>query len=151
MTIYSHTDSMPDDALNVCLDYYRIFQFQRYNDDTNQNITYNDTSIQSIWESKRKFYDNLTVDEILEYTPKIDEILARCRLRNVTPDGAMIELNRNDCLKYMDVSRFINNYLVCYRFITKNSMENYDDTMIAFDPVEPYASSQIIFSLSLHP
>ena len=44
MLIYfSYIDHIPNDALNVCFPYHRIFQFEKFNFDTNQNVEYNDT------------------------------------------------------------------------------------------------------------
>ena len=55
----------------------------------------------------------------------------------------------DQCLKILEVSKYVSNSFVCYRFILKISMDGFDDAMIAFDPKVPYVVSLISFNMSL--
>lgn len=136
--------------MNVCFPYYRIFLYKKYNLDTNQNISiskYN--GAQSQWESAVKFFDNLTVDEILKYSPNIDETIQDCYLRNVTPGEIISYSKAKECLKFLQVSKHVDGFFVCYRFILNTSVEGFDDAMIASDTMKPYVVSLIAFNMSL--
>ena len=50
----------------------------------------------------------------------------------------------------LQVSNYVSNNFVCYRFILKASMERYDAAMISFDPINPFIVSLIAFNESLY-
>ena len=135
--------------MNVCFDFYRIFLYEKYNHDTSQIFAYNVTDKLSEWESNHKLFDNLTVDEVLKYSPSIDETIEDCALRNVTPGEVVSYLPGNECLSHIEVSKYVSNHFACYRFILKTSMEGFDDATIAFDPINPSVISLISFNMSV--
>ena len=150
LKFFSSIDHLPNDALNVCFFYDRIFLVEQYNIGTNQNISLLKSNYtQSNLELVVELSDNLTVNEILQYSPSIDETIMGCELRNVTTGEEMSYLFGNECLNYIDVSKYVSNYYVCYRFILKISMDGFDDAMIAFDPIDPSVVSLISFNTSL--
>ena len=105
---------------------------------------------QSQWELIVMLFDNVTVNEILKYSPSIDETIADCSLRNVTPGESMSYPKGNECLKFLQVSKYVSNYYICYRFILKIRLAGgFDDVMIAFDTMEPYVVNSISFNMSL--
>lgn len=68
----------------------------------------------------------------------------------MTPGGIMSYPTGNECLRLLQVSKYVSAYYICYRFILKASMEGYDAVMIAFDPIDPFVVSLIAFNESLY-
>ena len=89
------------------------------------------------------------MDEILKYSPSIDETIDYRSLRNVKPGNIMSYPAGNECLKHFQLSKHVSNYFFCYRFILNTSLEGYDDAMIVFDTIEPFVASLISLNLSL--
>ena len=107
---------------------------------------YKDTQYRLIIE----LFDNLTVDETLKYSPSIDQTIENCDLRNVTPSETMSRSIGSECLKFLQVSKYVSADHICYRFILKTRIaEGFHDAMIAFDTVESYVISLIAFNMSL--
>ena len=125
--------------------------YEQHNLDTNRNISlsqYNGANPQ--WELINELFYSLTVDETLKYSPSIDQTIENCDLRNVTPGETMSRSGGKKCLKFLQVSKYVSAYYICYRFILKTRIaEGFHDAMIAFDTAEPYVISLIAFNMSL--
>lgn len=95
------------------------------------------------WEIGQEIFENLTIDETIHYTPSADEVLHSCQLRNVTRSKILEQLDKEKCLEHISVSKFIYSILVCYRFIFKYSMRNFEPMLVSSDTSGPFTVKSI--------
>lgn len=118
-----------------------------FNRDKNKDEYLNDSSVDAVWDSSHDVFDRLTVDDIMNYTPSISELIYDCNLRNVSMK-ILDRLDGIDCLKYIGVSKYVTHYWVCYQMSFIYSIKKISDSIISFDPIQPYALYDIGFNMT---
>lgn len=105
------------------------------------------SSARTAWKSS-VLINNLTVNQILKYTPSTEETIQKCGLRSVTEDKIFSYFSGKECQKYIQVSKYLSNFFVCYRFVFVTTVRA-DRYLIPFDPYEPYNLKYIKFNKTM--
>lgn len=139
-----YSSRTPDDILNICFDFHKIFDIQKYFKlYPSLNTSFEDANNQKNWDAIYRLRDKVSVDDIISYTVSISDAISYCMLRNASNISTVNYFYGDECLNHMKVSKYVSNYHICYQFKLLNVMDNYDDGVLAFDPVEPRSVNQI--------
>lgn len=131
------TGVTPVEAMNLCFFYHNIFNYENYALKSGMNVTGSATT-DDLWEIGQQLLENSTINDMLHFTHGTEEIMNLCMLRNISKDGKITEnLKKDECIKYIDVSKFVYGIFVCYRFVFLNSLNNLDPMLISSDTAAP--------------
>ena len=106
-------------AINLRFLYYEAFDRERYEKDTGEKIGNHSESL-DMYYAVQKFTNDVTIDQIMKYTPSVDDLVDMCDLITVI-----------DCdpKKHISVQKYVSNVFIIYRFIFYNPSEKgYDET-----------------------
>lgn len=132
-------------AFNVCFLAYSIFKYDQFNKDTGSNLTIDRTTPLTAWYAKSSI-KALTIDQVMKYTPSVNETLSDCMLRKTSEDSLIDKFNSTECSNFITLSKFVANDLLCYRFLYFIPLEGVEDVLISFDPFEMYEVYFLTFS-----
>lgn len=109
-------------AVNIRFLYYEAIDKQWYEIDTVFRFN-NDASSMDMYLSARNFTANVTIDDIMQYTPTVDDLIDVCDLRSV------IECNPN---QHISIEKLVSNYFIVYRFKFHYNQNQIFDESTAF-------------------
>ena len=134
---FSLTKSNEDKAINLRFFYYELFDKELYTKDTNESIAVH-TSPLDMYYTSTNFTDNVTVDQIMKYTPEAKDINEYC-LHISIPDC--------DPNKSVIYEKYVVNLFVVYRFIFPNNSSTIYDETVFYKPIH-YSTISAIGSLT---
>ena len=134
--MYFVIDFEPRDVhLHLCAPTVQVFDVRKYNEKTRSEISLDLRSKEHSEESRKKLMSKVTTKDLLEFTPKIDEIFGSCRLRQIenAHDG-MKDFGGKKCSGWFKVRKYLSNSNCCLKMtlpLWKGSLQSTD---VAFDP-----------------
>lgn len=143
------TGKTSDNALNVCFYYHDIFKYEDYKQDTGVQIPINFSSILSAYDTLHDMAENLTIDQIIRYTPTVSQTLIVCALRKATNSSIVSYFENEVCSEHIAISKFVSNFLVCYRFLFPLTSYAMAPISISSDIYEPLLIQSITFDGTL--
>ena len=121
--------------LHLCAPIEQVFDEGKYNEKNRPKIVLNLNSKDLSEKSRKTLLSKVTTKDLLEFTPKVDEIFVSCRLRQTKSDHDGIrDFKGKECNEWFDVFKYLSNSNCCLRMtlpIWKGSLRHID---VAFDP-----------------
>lgn len=113
-----------DKAINLRFMYYEVFDQQSFARD--KNFTFNnDTDAMNMFISAMNFTNVVTIEDIMKYTPSVDDLLLSC------DDRGALECS----IANVSVEKYVNNMFVIYRFIFNYDLNiPYDESTTFYTP-----------------
>lgn len=142
-------DTISDDDLTTCFYFFDIFKYGAYEDDTGIHVPMNLTDVNTAWELSLSLIENLTINQIIQYTPSANETLEECSLRMREENEIQSNLNATECNKHINISKYVSNYYMCYRFSFPKIRGIPDTILIASDVYEAFLIHSISFNEAL--
>ena len=149
--MYSVIDSESRDVhLHLCAPTVQVFDVRKYNEKTRSDISLDLRSIQHSEESRKKLMSKVTTKDLLEFTPKVDELFGSCRLRQIenAHDG-MKDLGGKKCSQRFKVMKYLSNSNCCLRMTLPRMIGSLQSTDVAFDPFAVGIIRSITFNHTL--
>ena len=137
----SFSEKGSNDALNTCFFYFEIFRFDQYDEET--GIEMNDASPTSNWKLGQELMVNMTIDQLIHFTPGTDEMINGCKLRNVSKEKLSEFLPKEKCLEHIKISKYVYSFLVCYRFVFSSALGTTDPMIVTSDTDSPFTMKLI--------
>ena len=131
----------------VCMRDHEVFDDGAFNNATGNNLSLNLTSEASSLKSLRELMEMATTEQLLRFTPKVEEVLDECQLRQATDGDVGLEtFDGKECFARMFIEKFLSNTDVCFRFFFPfpNGIVWYNE--VAFDP----SGSRVMRSITLN-
>lgn len=101
--------------LTVCFRTAEIFKYDEFNRMNKQNIRLNSTHLSDIYAPYEEIQEILSIGDVLNYTPSVDEVVIRCWIR--TNDSFILkEYSSSQCRDIFAIKRFSISSRMCYWF-----------------------------------
>ena len=104
-------DVLPNPAVHTCHRFVDMINFDHWNKHKKSKFK---KPIKT--EQIMEIFDNITVNEILKWTPSTDEILADCSYRKPGQSVYQQKLGRETCNRLFDVGKYFHREFICYSF-----------------------------------
>lgn len=116
---FSIQDDIDLPGVSICIRYVDVLDYQRLANVTGKKFRFqgiNDPNYteESYWE----VHDGLTVQEILEYTPIVTELVNGCYIRSLH-DYRITAKNATECSKIFRIDKFFVTEFICYKLQEK--------------------------------
>ena len=137
-------------ALSVCWRYLDLIDFERFNSDTGSNLAPPDYStIESRRSTFLAIQSNITVQQILEFTPKIeDRLMIVDSIVRYPNEYDYQYLNQSETFDTFDILKSYTQEYVCYRLEMKNH-GHYDYNRVMRALNYPAMAFEIGFNISM--
>lgn len=93
-----------------------------------------------------EFLENITINDMLHYTPNVSVIIHSCGLRRVQEGKIMTYFSSKDCMNHIEISKYVFNFLVCYRLLFFYPDGGVDTIAISSDVYEPLQVQYVRFN-----
>lgn len=123
--------------------------YEEYEEDTGNHIDIDISDVSTAFVLSLDLIENLTIDQMLKYTPNVNETIQECSMRMVKDDEILSYLNGTECNQQISVSKYITNYFVCYRFLFPDISSGIDTILISSDVYETSLIKSITFNEKL--
>lgn len=133
-------------VLHTCFKWNRIFDTALFVEQTGIRVTNDMSNADIADQSLRKLQGKVTVGQVLQYTPKVKEVIEGCSLRQAG-DGLISTFDNGGCNERIKVGKYLSNDEVCYTHEFLNP--RYWLEMVGFNPTMPHVFSSIIFNSKL--
>ena len=126
-----------DVYLHICAPTDQVFDETGYNKKTRSNLKLNHSSKANSKESRHELIHQVSTKNLLEFTPKVNEIFESCQLRQKTNDYEGMEtLNATQCNGWFDVIKYLSNTNCCLKLTLPRWKGELEYTDVAFDPFD---------------
>ena len=134
----------------VCMPDHKVFDAVAFNNATGNKLSLNLTSEASSLKSLHELMALATTAQLLQFTPKVEEVLYECKLRQTSSEHVGLEtFDGKGCSEHIIINKFLSNTDVCFRFrfpLPKGSLLFNE---VAFDPFESRVMRSITFNEKL--
>ena len=120
--------------------------YEKYENETGNHVNIDFSDVSNAFVLSLDLIENLTIDQMLKYTPSENETIQECSLRMVKKDEILSYPNGTECNQQISVSKYIKNYLVCYRFLLPDISNGIDTILICSDVYEAFLIQSITFN-----
>ena len=126
-----------DVYLHLCAPTEQVFDEAGYNKKTKSNLKLNHSSKANSKKSRHELIHNVSTKNLLEFTPKVDEIFESCQLRQKTNDYEGMEtFNGTQCNGWIEVIKYLYNTNCCLILALPPWKGELKFTDVAFDPFD---------------
>ena len=136
--------------LHVCAPTEQVFNATEYNKKTGSQLTLNLSSKAESENSRNDLISQVSTKHLLEFTPKVDDVLESCILRQLTDSfGGSEEYGRELCNKWIKVQKFLSNTDFCLLFKFSQRKGSIIFQEVSFDPLATGIVREITLNKSL--
>ena len=122
-TILSETITYTLPSLTTCFKFYEIFDIDKYNQKHGSNFIYNNTDADASYFSGLQLQNLVTVDDIHQFTPSVNEIAERCEIRD-SADYQYRIFDSKECVEsQFQIDKFLIASFTCYKLTLKLSLD----------------------------
>ena len=134
----------------VCMRDHEVFDEGAFNNATFNNLSLDLTSEESSLKSLSDLMAMATTEQLLQFTPNVEEILDACKLRQtLSGDVGLETFNGKECFRKLATVKFLSNTDVCFRFDFPYPQGIVWFNEVAFDPIESLVMRSITFNKKL--
>ena len=118
--------------------------------ETGSNLHLNHSSKEASEESRKKLVSHVSTKQLLEFTPKVNQVFGSCKLRQTkeNPNG-IHEFFGKKCNSQFKVVRYLSNTDFCLRFGFPRRQDSLSFREVAFDPSDPGIMQSITLNNTL--
>ena len=108
-------------ALSTCLEFPEVFDFERFNAKYKGNASFDTTDRETMDGSSSTTQSLATVNDVIEFTPKADEMCDYVNIRN-SSSFAYHGYEGDECRDHFDIEKFVISSLVCYKITLRGTV-----------------------------
>lgn len=133
-------------GVSMCIRYSDIFDTRRYAMDNNRTDVPDTSSL--ITEDIRKLESMVTIVDVFNYTPPINNFVNECRIREPGSYHSKNYFGKH-CDDYFEIEKFYIGEFLCYRFSSKTTVDKtYYFRNLAYALTYPRMFYKIYFNIS---
>ena len=88
---------------------HEIFMYEKYENETGNHVNIDVSDVSNAFVLSLDLIENLTIDQMLKYTPSVNETIQECSIRMVKNDEILSRPNGTECNQKISVSKYITN------------------------------------------